>query len=160
VSITIDVLPKSNGAAAWPEFLQSAGSPRTGAQLKAKLTRIQKTDRPPEPDRAEQLSNKAPFLWWHDSRLTGIRDSRIQRVIRANGSPMQCHTGKSDGEYRSYATLQSHGHPEPRPGPSRLLHPANRRNPNLCRAGEPIQVTLSLMDRRRLIAKGGSTLLG
>jgi hypothetical protein len=109
VSLPTDLLLKSNGTAAWPEFLQSVGSPRTGAQLKAKLTRIQKMDRPPEPDRAEQLSNKAPFMWWHDSRLTGIRDSRIQRVIRANGSPMHLNrfTGIwEDGRGSDYAASQ------------------------------------------------------
>src|SRR5438477_1088907 len=52
-------------------------------------------DRPSEPDRAEQLSNKAPFLRCHDRRLTGIRNFRVQRVIRANGSPM--HLNKYNG---------------------------------------------------------------
>jgi hypothetical protein len=100
VLIAIDVFPEFNCVAAWPEFLQSAGSQRAAAHLKAKLTRIQRTDSAPEPDRAEQLNNKAPFLWRYDSRLTGICDFRIQRVIRANGSPMHLNRFTGTAEVR------------------------------------------------------------
>jgi hypothetical protein len=45
VSIATDLLPEMTGSAAWPEFVQCAGSARARAHLKVRLTAIQKAHR-------------------------------------------------------------------------------------------------------------------
>jgi hypothetical protein len=71
MSIATDKLSESSHAAAWPEFLHCADSPRARAHLVAMLTRIQKAHRAGDRRQLRYLTQQ--YLTSHDARLAATR---------------------------------------------------------------------------------------
>jgi len=71
VSIATNNLSETSRAAAWPEFLRSAGSPRARAHLEARLTRIQKAHRAGNWRQLRYLTQQ--YLTSYDARLAATR---------------------------------------------------------------------------------------
>jgi hypothetical protein len=70
VSIATDLLPKMTGTAAWPEFVQCAGSAGARAHLKARLSGIQKAYRTGDPQLRFLIQQQ---LTSFDARLAATR---------------------------------------------------------------------------------------
>jgi hypothetical protein len=70
VSIATDLLPEMTHTAAWPEFLQCAGSAGARAHLKAKLAGIQKAHRTGDPQLRFLIQK---YLTSFDARLAATR---------------------------------------------------------------------------------------
>src|SRR6266536_2279147 len=71
VSIATNNLSETSRAAAWPEFLRSAHSPRARAHLEARLTRIQKAHRAGNWRQLRYLTQQ--YLTSYDARLAATR---------------------------------------------------------------------------------------
>ncbi len=71
MSIATNNLSETSRAAAWPEFLRSAGSPRARAHLEARLTRIQKAHRAGNWRQLRYLTQQ--YLTSYDARLAATR---------------------------------------------------------------------------------------
>src|SRR6266581_3761714 len=71
VSIATNNLSETSRAAAWPEFLRSAGSPRARVHLEARLTRIQKAHRAGNWRQLRYLTQQ--YLTSYDARLAATR---------------------------------------------------------------------------------------
>src|SRR6266702_7172196 len=83
VSIATNNLSETSRAAAWPEFLRSAGSPRARAHLEARLTRIQKAHRAGNWRQLRYLIQQ--YLTSYDARLAATR--LASRKMRWNRRP-------------------------------------------------------------------------
>jgi Reverse transcriptase (RNA-dependent DNA polymerase) len=91
VSIATDLLPEMTGTAAWPEFVQCAGSARARAHLKAKLTGIQEAHRTGDPQ-----------LWLLIQQYVTSFDARLA-ATRLAASKMRWYRRPKKGELETIA---------------------------------------------------------